>query len=68
MLFGPAGIDVLLPPLGGLPVRRDRILFQQRLLLFREMLPGCRNQGGVHDLTGTGLQTMGTNLSVQLVE
>jgi len=51
VLLGPGGIEVLLAPLGGLPVGRHRALLDQGFLNPAGVLRGRRYQGRVDDLT-----------------
>lgn len=51
MLLGPRGIQVLLASLGGFPIRGHGVLFQLCLVTLGEVLPGCRYECGVDDLS-----------------
>jgi len=68
VLLGPAGIQILLPPLGRTPVRRDGVLLQELFIPPGEVLLGSGHQSHIHDLPRASFQTLGTDLSIQLSE
>lgn len=53
MFLGPGRIQVLLAPLGRLPVGGHGVFFDLFLLIPGEVLPGCRHQRGIDDLPST---------------
>ncbi len=54
MLLSPAGIDILLPTLGRLPIGWQGLLVQQFFIASPVMLLWSGYQGGINDLTATG--------------
>ncbi len=68
MLPGPGRIQVLLPPLGWLPVRRHGFLLDLFLVFLREMLLRRRHQGRVDDLVTTGNVALLQQLPLHAIE
>jgi len=68
MLLGPGRLGVLLPTLGGRPIRRRCLRLDQFPFLLGDVLPGKRNQAGIHNLPATGNVTVLGELAVHRLE
>lgn len=66
VLLRPARLDILLPPFGGRPFDRYRLLLHHRLLIGRVVLNGCANDAGVDDLPLAGPESMLLQLALHL--
>ena len=68
MLLRPGRVHVPLPPLGGLPVGGRGLFLDQFPLFPGDVLPGNRDQAGVHDLPATGNVAVPGQLPVHRLE